>query len=183
LSPHSELQTCPGLVAEISYPPDPIGIGATPASNENLSQRNLAISESANSGTPGSRTVHHTFEITQARRHRPLSEFEREHDEPDAAPEELWGEPDELMIRWLDLPHGARASLYLNREDAAQTLRLAAGRAGAAVLRPRGAEGIACDVGEITYVQLPPRRIRLPDPVPTRRRPARLAPPATPGKI
>ena len=36
------------LVAEVSFAGNPIPAGATPASNDNLAQRNLVIDESAN---------------------------------------------------------------------------------------------------------------------------------------
>jgi hypothetical protein len=51
------------LVAEIRFGPDPIPVGATPASNENLSQRNLAIVESDNPGPEDAHTIAHTFEL------------------------------------------------------------------------------------------------------------------------
>jgi len=51
------------LVAEVYFVADPIGEGDTPASNDNLSQRNLAIVESDNPGNSATHTVQHTFEI------------------------------------------------------------------------------------------------------------------------
>jgi hypothetical protein len=141
------------LVAEISYASDPIPEGATPASSENLAQRNLAISESANPGTAASRTVHHTFEVTQGRGGAD------DENEPMGEPT---GPPDGLMIRWLDVPPRTRATLYLNAEAAAETIRLAAGRVGAAQLRPRGPCGIEIQSRTVTYVPLPVRRAPLP---------------------
>lgn len=51
------------LVAEVAFGPDPTQPGATPASSDNLSQRNLAIVSSDNPGDPVTHRVQHTFEI------------------------------------------------------------------------------------------------------------------------
>lgn len=51
------------LAAEIHYPPDPIAVGATPGSSDNLSQRNLVVVESDNPGSAATHTVQSTFEI------------------------------------------------------------------------------------------------------------------------
>jgi hypothetical protein len=51
------------LVAEVFFEPDPIPVGATPASSENLSQRNLGLVQSDNPGDPATHTVQHTFEV------------------------------------------------------------------------------------------------------------------------
>ena len=55
------------LVAEVSFAGNPIPAGATPASNDNLAQRNLVIDESANPGEAPTRTVAHTLEIKAPR--------------------------------------------------------------------------------------------------------------------
>jgi hypothetical protein len=142
------------LTAELSYPPDPIPTGATPASSENLTQRNLAISESANPGTAASRTVHHTFELHQSRPGWP-SEEPGGQERPETPPEELWGAPDELLIRWRGLPAGSQATLVCNPGDADEILTLARGRHGDARLEREGPDTIGCQVGDITYVPLP----------------------------
>lgn len=51
------------LVAEVVFDPDPTPVGATPASSDNLSQRNLAVVKSDNPGGPASHRVQHTFEV------------------------------------------------------------------------------------------------------------------------
>jgi hypothetical protein len=51
------------MVVETVYTPDPTGSGATPGSSDNLAQRNLMIVQTANPGTPITRTVQHSFNI------------------------------------------------------------------------------------------------------------------------
>ena len=51
------------LVAEIYFGDDPTPPGATPANNDNLSQRNLAIEGADNPGGPDGHTLGMTFEI------------------------------------------------------------------------------------------------------------------------
>lgn len=51
------------LVAEVYFEGDPTPAGATPASSDNLSQRNLVIVPSDNPGNKATHTVQHTFEI------------------------------------------------------------------------------------------------------------------------
>src|SRR6185369_7513177 len=51
------------LVAEVYRKPGGINTGATPASSDQLAQRNLVIVESDNPGDRDSHTVAHTFEI------------------------------------------------------------------------------------------------------------------------
>jgi hypothetical protein len=51
------------LVAEIRFGPDAIPPGDTPADNDNLAQRNLAIVASDNPGDPDSHVIQHTFDL------------------------------------------------------------------------------------------------------------------------
>lgn len=51
------------LVAELHYPPRPIGSGASPGDSDALSQRNLAIVASDNPGAIAGHVVQHTFEL------------------------------------------------------------------------------------------------------------------------
>src|SRR4030095_6962865 len=51
------------LVTEVFFKDDLIPNGVSPASSDNLAQRNLVIVESANPGVADTRTVQHTFEI------------------------------------------------------------------------------------------------------------------------
>lgn len=131
------------LAAEISYPPDPIAPGATPESSENLAQRNLAISEAANPGSPATRTVHHTFEVRQTRPRR----------RTDRGQEPAWGSPDELMILWRRLPAGSRATLYMNAADTAEVV--AQLRPAASGITPVDARTLELDTTQVAFVPLP----------------------------
>ena len=100
------------LVAEIRFG-DPIPDGATPASNENLSQRNLAIVESDNPGPEDSHTIAHTFELKTT-----LTKSQREFVNTDGHLQRFNLRPieaafDELMIVWGGVPEDAEATLYL----------------------------------------------------------------------
>lgn len=125
------------LVAEIYYQEDSITEGATPASSDNLAQRNLMISEAPNPGIPESRIVHHTFEI-KADANQPTR-------------------PDELMIRWNDLPRTSRVALYLPGVET-EVMRLAAQNYEAGRLERVEAHTIRCLPGDVTYVPLPTAR-------------------------
>lgn len=134
------------LVAEIYYVPtagtgDPVPVGATPGSSENLSQRNLSIVESANPTTADSRRVQTTFVV-----HQQAS---------GASGEEGRATPDELMVLWDALPAGATAELTFSGIDADAVLALARRRGGPDVLQPGTDGALECTVGGVTYVPLP----------------------------
>ncbi|HEX7316674.1 MAG TPA: LodA/GoxA family CTQ-dependent oxidase [Pyrinomonadaceae bacterium] len=150
------------LVAEVYYQNDPVPNGASPASNDNLAQRNLAIVESDNPGSLATHTVQHTFEIkaTRPARQRPLpaafvgttaavrSSFVAE------------AGPDELMIRWNNLPQGTRMSLYMPDLEAEEVLRLAGQSNDYPGLEAVDAHTIDCLPADVTYVPIPPGRTR-----------------------
>ena len=72
-------------------------------------------------------------------------------------------EPDELMIRWNNLPRDSRVSLYLPDVDARQVVAAAASRNGPPVLAAREADTVICRVGDVTYVPIPgPRALNIP---------------------
>lgn len=150
------------LVAEIRFGPDPISPGATPASNENLSQRNLAIVESDNPGSEESHTVTHTFEFKTTYR------VEKGEVQATAVHRERFGMGtveaafDELMIVWGDLPDDAVATLYLPAFRADDILATAALRYGHTRLEKVDEHTIRCRIGDISYVPLPaeaPRQV------------------------
>jgi len=76
------------MVVELVYAPDPTVPGTNPGNSDNLAQRNLLIVQTANPGSPETRTVQHSFDIdlTRRRRGRPLVRIkgalarEREHE-------------------------------------------------------------------------------------------------------
>ncbi len=58
------------MVVEVSYDGDPTVAGDTPASSDNLAQRNLQILFTDNPGGPLTHTVQHSFEVDLGRRRR-----------------------------------------------------------------------------------------------------------------
>lgn len=71
--------------------------------------------------------------------------------------------PDELLIRWNNLPRDSRVSLYMPDVDAFQIVAAAAARNGPAVLQSRDSDTVLCKVGDVTYVPVPgPRALNIP---------------------
>jgi hypothetical protein len=162
------------LVAEVYFASDPIPAGATPSSNDNLSQRNLIISESDNPGSKATHTVQHTFEIkptpyrniipketAEPRRGRmnelskritDAHEFEVDNQKPVVGGGEI---SDELMINWGNLPRSAEVTLYFPTLDSYEILRLAALRIGPSRIERLDSHTIRCLVGDTTYVPIP----------------------------
>jgi hypothetical protein len=146
------------LVAEVEFAGDPIPIGATPGSSDNLSQRNLVIVESDNPGDLATHTVHHTFEIRPTPQRGvalPATQLAvLKHEGPAL---ELAGEAgsDELMIRWGNLPRSSRVTLYLPGVGAEPILRLDEMRIGARRLVRVDDDTLECPVGDVTWVPIP----------------------------
>ena len=144
------------LVAEIYYQPSPISPGATPANNDQLSQRNLAIVPSDNPGDAASHTVAHTFDLKPSANRLPtslaLAQFA-----PAAklAAAQRLEPPDELFIRWHGLPRDSIVSIYLPDVDIDQVLAVASARPGFGSLTAIDAHTIGCRVGDATYLPLP----------------------------
>jgi hypothetical protein len=169
------------MVAEIYFVPtsttgDPIPEGATPVASENLGQRNLVIVESANPGTPDSRTVHHTLLIqprgglqggTETADRAEDEKAETAGEQPaEAGRRDTEGLPrwvgDELMISWPRIPTGARARLTVTGLDATATVRLAIALGAPPVLTATGRDTLAFEAGGVTYIPLPRGRDALP---------------------
>ena len=100
------------LVAEVFYPPDTIPAQATPASSDQLAQRNLMIVESDNPGDVDSHTVTHPFLIGARRTPRQLTPAFFARNAVTALPPVDAG-VDELMIRWGNLPRKAEVQVYI----------------------------------------------------------------------
>lgn len=155
------------LVAEVHFSGDPIQPNATPAANDNLAQRNLAIVESDNPGSAATHTVQHTFEI---RASRFLPEVTRQaHETIEQTPEVIAAVfqsappaagPDELMIRWANLPRSSRATLYMPDVDVDEILRYAGQHYEVVGLERVDARTLRCQMGDVTYVPLPFNRQR-----------------------
>lgn len=151
------------LVAEVYFQGDPIPAGASPSSNDNLAQRNLAIVESENPGCAATHTVQHTFEIKASHRFPQTAamvtpamdggdEMMRKTIMPPG--------PDELMIRWNDLPRSTQMTLYMPDVDLDEILRYAGQNYEAVRLEKVDAHTLRCLPGDVTYVPLPFGRTR-----------------------
>ena len=143
------------LVAEINYDQDPIAVGATPANNDNLSQRNLAIVPSDNPGGLASHKIVHTFDV------RPTL-FAEMHGRGEAihAIGPVPDEPDELMIVWGNLPRDSVVTIYLPELDADEIVALSSRDYGPTRLERVDANTVRCVVADVTYVPLPARSPR-----------------------
>jgi hypothetical protein len=154
------------LVAEVHYINDLIPNGATPGSHENLAQRNLVVVESDNPGNAASHTVQSTFEIKPSP--VPLllpAAFEAiaaPVNAPVAVPPSQRIRPDELLIRWNNLPADSRVSIFAPDIDVSLVASVAGVQTGAAIVRARDQE-LLCSVGGATYVPIPgPRATEIP---------------------
>jgi hypothetical protein len=153
------------LVAEIFFQPggiDPIPPGATPASSDRLSQRNLAIVDSDNPGNADSHTVQATFLIKpspQLEEAPPVPVIARLASRAAAfaqAAVDLSGFPfDELMIRWNDLPRDATASLYVPEWNADDVLAIANLRQHPSSLSKIDDHTIGIRVADVSFVPIP----------------------------
>jgi hypothetical protein len=154
------------LVAELRFADDPIPAGATPGDNDNLAQRNLMIVESSNpAGGPGHR-VQHTFELRPsdawfpgaALQPAPAAGQDFAHAaRAQAAAQERFG-PDQLLIRWGNLPRDSVATLYLPDVDLRELIEVAALRPGAGMLRQADAHTLECRIGDVTLLPIPGNR-------------------------
>ncbi len=164
------------LVAEIWFPEDSIPWGATPGDNDNLAQRNLMVVESDNPGGGPGHRVQHTFEL------RPsdvwslpmalgqiggaafaFNEFKRGQ-----------ARPDQLLIRWNNLPRDSVATIYWPDVDMREVVEMASVRPSAGSLRLVDAHTLECKVTDFTLLPIPGNRatnipglisIQLPDSV------------------
>jgi hypothetical protein len=146
------------LVAEVHYPPSPIPFHATPANNDQLSQRNLAIVESDNPGWPSSHTVAHTFELKPSAFNfaRMLS---TEPASISLTHAQRQGAPDELFIRWNNLPADSIATIFLPDADMNELLAFAAMRPGHDSLAVVDLHTVRCRIGDATYLPIPGGRV------------------------
>lgn len=152
------------IVAELHFPSDLIPEGASPGSNDNLSQRNLIIDESANPGTPASRTVAHPFEVKPSVSPGstvPATLAALTATEPETGRRVALDIPpgaDELMIRWGNLPAGTEVSFFLSGVSAEELLTLAAQRIGPDVFEVADDSTIRIRLGQVSYIPLPAGR-------------------------
>jgi len=151
------------LVAEIYFEPDPINEGDTPASNDNLSQRNLAIVESENPGSKATHTVQHTFEIkaneavgigtiAKAPEFVVIGGERKDHTETNL----FRLEHDELMIQWGNLPRNAQATLFIPDIEAKEIRYLTSLKIGPERIEVIDDHTLELLVSDVTYITLPP---------------------------
>lgn len=146
------------LVAEVHLAGDPIPEGATPAANENLAQRNLAIVESDNPGMPATHTVQHTFEIKATRPLRQDLQLALTGEVGERQGPQRALPADELMIRWNNLPRSSGLTIYMPDVDAYEVMRLRGQNYEGAMLELVDAHTIRCLTGDISFVPLPAGR-------------------------
>lgn len=143
------------LVAEIHYPPSPIPQGSTPANNDRLSQRNLAIVESDNPGGASAHTIVHTFELKPVPAQAIPALFAEPMSSTLAAFSRRQVLPDELFIRWNNLPRDAIATIYLPGIDMQTLLTFTSLRPGMESLAAVDDHTVQCRIGDVTYLTLP----------------------------
>ncbi len=141
------------LVAEVFFQPagtDPIPTGATPGSSDRLAQRNLALVQSGNPGWPDSHTIQHTFMVkpSSARRVPGVAAL--------PAAKQVAG-PDELLVRWDNMPRDSDATFFFPELEADEVLSLAAQRAHPPVLEKVDANTLRCHLADVAYIPLPDR--------------------------
>ena len=126
------------LTAEITFDPDPITTGSTPASSDKLAQRNLSLVASDNPGAVTSRRIPNTFEVR-----------------PTPAGHAAAGFHDELMIDWSNVPAGSVARVYLPDTAPDQVLDLAKLLYRAGRLQRIDDHTLECRAEGITYLPVP----------------------------
>jgi hypothetical protein len=167
------------LVTEIFFEPDPTANGETPGTSDNLSQRNLALLHSDNPGGPDSHTVAHTFEVKPSSIPAvpPGADLAAFAALPTSAPSLTAAgikrfAPDELLLRWHNLPRDSEVTLYFSDIDTAEIARLAGLRRSPAAFAVVDKRTIRFRVAGATWVPLPGGRslhipalltIKLPD--------------------
>ncbi|MFA3920962.1 galactose oxidase-like domain-containing protein [Ruegeria sp. 2012CJ15-1] len=141
------------LVAEISYDEDPTQPGQTPATSDNLSQRNLATVPVAN---PGLESITRTAQTTMD-----VKPSDADTDILLAVGQQVIGStkrgprPDELVFERNNLPAGTVITLYLPDVEIDEVLQLSALRNGPPTLRRADEHSVEFEIGEVTYVALP----------------------------
>jgi hypothetical protein len=149
------------LVAELFFwPPgttgDPIPLGASPASSDRLAQRNLVLVKSGNPGYPATHTVQHTFIAKPS-----PSTVDRPGLVARVGAAVLEGRPrrpDELIVRWNNVPRDSEATLFMPEVAADEILALSALRQHPLTLERVDAHTIRCRLADVTFIPLPQRK-------------------------
>jgi Common central domain of tyrosinase len=171
------------MVAELFFwPPgtagDPIPHAASPASSDRLAQRNLVLVASGNPGYPETHTVQHTFVVKPSevvferalaasaastgraaalsgsvagarprRRGQPIASA--------AIVERRYRGPDELIIRWNNVPRSAIATVYMPEITSDAVIALSRLRQHPAVIEKVDQHTFSCRLSDITFIPLP----------------------------
>jgi Galactose oxidase-like, Early set domain len=139
------------LVAEIHYwPDDEIPSFATPASSDNLAQRNLLFDEAPNPGEFATHLVHFTYELKASPVPLLATPMERA---PAISAARL--HPDELVIDFGNLPRDSHLVLYMPQVDVDEVLRFAAQHQGPPNLSKAGDHAIRCKVSDVGFIPIP----------------------------
>jgi hypothetical protein len=130
------------LVAQIAYDDAPIPNGVSPASWDQLAQRNLQFTPVENPGPAATHRAPQTFDI------RPSNAI--------GTPAGSGLPPDELMIDWGDIPNGSIASIYWPAVAASDVIALARTWGGAGGLSLSDAHTLTIKVeGGVSYIPVP----------------------------
>jgi hypothetical protein len=127
---------------------DPIPFGATPASSDRLSQRNLAIIVSDNPGNAATHTcsIHSGLRPSKIFKGGVCNKFAA------LAAVDRRGGYDELIFHWNDLPRETKCTLYFPEWDMDEVLAIAALRQRPPVLEKIDQNTLRCKVADIGYV-------------------------------
>jgi tyrosinase-like protein len=148
------------MVAEIFFwppgtPGDPIPLDASPASSDRLAQRNLVLVKSGNPGYPATHTVQHTFIVKPSV--LPGAGGGRRGANVGVASvvDARYRGPDELIVRWNNVPRTAQATFYMPEIDVGEIVALSALRQHPAVLEKVDAHTLQCRLSDVTFIPLP----------------------------
>lgn len=173
------------MVAEIFFwpsgtPSDPIPHDASPASSDRLAQRNLALVRSGNPGFPATHQVQTTFivkpsvirvdqpgavgtQVTMVQAAATAAKPAKRGKHAVAAQAAAavvtnrhYG-PDEMIIRWNNVPRTAEATFYMPEIEADEILTLSALRQHPTVLEKVDAHTLRCRLSDVTFIPLPSR--------------------------
>lgn len=170
------------LVAEIFFWPagtvnDPIPYRASPASSDRLAQRNLVLVRSGNPGYPATHTVQTTFIVkastaqvipiaalganqqapVQTKAKHPRRGKSPQIEEAVAVVSPSYRGPDELLIRWNNVPRATTCTLFLPEIDVDEIISLSNLRQHPAPLQKIDTHTLRCPLADISFIPLPPR--------------------------
>jgi hypothetical protein len=164
------------MVAEIftGVSPDPIAHNASPSSSDRLAQRNLVLVQSGNPGWPATHTVQTTFvvkpsvittiptpqvKLIEAPAVAAMKKGGKRGKEEEAAAAAAVGKryrgPDELIIRWNNVPRDSTATFYFPEVQVDEILALALLRQHPNVLQKLDPHTLKCQLSDVTFLPLP----------------------------